>query len=154
MCVVTAAPGSPCQGNCGRDALPFMAGLIARMDDSCVPGLQTLENLEERARSCPLELAWQGLIFIRFESGGEPVAKQLHAIEERVASYRLADMISLGEASVSEFATTGSSSTMSIEGYHVPSAHPHFRSYTKSYRDDLSAIFPSQREQDDRPASA
>lgn len=149
------------QGNCGHVMRCPFHGWTYSLDGrlKSVPRLQTFENLEVSEHGLvPLELeVWQGLIFIRFEPGGEPVAKQLHAIEERVASYRLADMISLGEASVSEVRYNWKFfHDVDNEGYHVPSAHPALQElYGRSYRDDFIGNIPvSTGTVDDQPASA
>ena len=149
------------QGNCGHVMRCPFHGWTYSLDGrlKSVPRLQTFENLEVSEHGLvPLELeVWQGLIFIRFEPGGEPVAKQLHAIEERVVSYRLADMISLGEASVSEVRYNWKFfHDVDNEGYHVPSAHPALQElYGRSYRDDFIGNIPvSTGTVDDQPASA
>ena len=148
------------QGNCGHVMRCPFHGWTYSLDGrlKSVPRLQTFENLEVSEHGLvPLELeVWQGLIFIRFEPGGEPVAKQLHVIEERVASYRLADMVSLGEASVSEVRYNWKFfHDVDNEGYHVPSAHPALQElYGRSYRDDFIDCIPvSTGTVDDQPAS-
>ena len=149
------------QGHCGHVMRCPFHGWTYSLDGrlKSVPRLQTFENLELSEHGLvPLELeAWQGLIFIRFEPGGEPVARQLDAIEERVASYRLAEMISLGEASVSEVRYNWKFfHDVDNEGYHVPSAHPALQElYGRSYRDDfIDGIPVSTGTVDDQPASA
>ena len=149
------------QGHCGHVMRCPFHGWTYSLDGrlKSVPRLQTFENLELSEHGLvPLELeVWQGLIFIRFESGGEPVASQLHAIEERVSSYRLADMVSLGPASVSEVRYNWKFfHDVDNEGYHVPSAHPALQElYGRSYRDDFVGNIPvSTGTVDDQPASA
>ena len=149
------------QGHCGHVMRCPFHGWTYSLDGrlKSVPRLQTFENLELSEHGLvPLELeAWQGLIFIRFEPGGEPVAKQLHAIEERVGSYRLAEMISLGEASVNEVRYNWKFfHDVDNEGYHVPSAHPALQElYGRSYRDDfIDGIPVSTGTVDEQPASA
>ena len=149
------------QGHCGHVMRCPFHGWTYSLDGrlKSVPRLQTFENLELSEHGLvPLELeAWQGLIFIRFEPGGEPVAKQLHAIEERVGSYRLAEMISLGEASVNEVRYNWKFfHDVDNEGYHVPSAHPALQElYGRSYRDDfIDGIPASTGTVDEQPASA
>ena len=148
------------QGHCGHVMRCPFHGWTYSLDGrlKSVPRLQTFENLELSEHGLvPLELeVWQGLIFIRFESGGEPVASQLHAIEERVSSYRLADMVSLGPASVSEVRYNWKFfHDVDNEGYHVPSAHPALQElYGRSYRDDFVGNIPvSTGTVDDQPAS-
>ena len=148
------------QGHCGHVMRCPFHGWTYSLDGrlKSVPRLQTFENLELSEHGLvPLELeVWQGLIFIRFESGGEPVASQLHAIEERVSSYRLADMLSLGPASVSEVRYNWKFfHDVDNEGYHVPSAHPALQElYGRSYRDDFVGNIPvSTGTVDDQPAS-
>ena len=149
------------QGHCGHVMRCPFHGWTYSLDGrlKSVPRLQTFESLELSEHGLvPLELeVWQGLIFIRFESGGEPVASQLHAIEERVSSYRLADMVSLGPASVSEVRYNWKFfHDVDNEGYHVPSAHPALQElYGRSYRDDFVGNIPvSTGTVDDQPASA
>ena len=149
------------QGHCGHVLRCPFHGWTYSLDGrlKSVPRRQTFENLELSEQGLvPLELeVWQGLIFIRFEPGGEPVAKQLHAIEERVANYRLADMVSLGEPSVSEVRYNWKFfHDVDNEGYHVPSAHPALQElYGRSYRDDFIDNIPvSTGTVDDQPASA
>lgn len=149
------------QGHCGHVLRCPFHGWTYSLDGrlKSVPRRQTFENLELSEQGLvPLELeVWQGLIFIRFEPGGEPVAKQLHAIEERVANYRLADMVSLGEPSVSEVRYNWKFfHDVDNEGYHVPSAHPALQElYGRSYRDDFIGNIPvSTGTVDDQPASA
>ena len=148
------------QGHCGHVMRCPFHGWTYSLDGrlKSVPRLQTFESLELSEHGLvPLELeVWQGLIFIRFESGGEPVASQLHAIEERVSSYRLADMVSLGPASVSEVRYNWKFfHDVDNEGYHVPSAHPALQElYGRSYRDDFVGNIPvSTGTVDDQPAS-
>ena len=149
------------QGNCGHVMRCPFHGWTYSLDGrlKSVPRLQTFEGLDINEHGLvPLELeVWQGLLFIRFEPGGEAVSKKLHTIEERVACYRLADMVSLGEGSISEVRYNWKFfHDVDNEGYHVPSAHPALQElYGRSYRDDFIGEIPvSTGTVDDQPASA
>ena len=149
------------QGNCGHVMRCPFHGWTYRLDGrlKSVPRLPTFEGLDIHQQGLiPLDVeVWQGLVFIRFEAGGEPVAKQLEVIEEHVGNYRLADMISLGEASVSEVSYNWKFfHDVDNEGYHVPSAHPALQElYGRSYRDDLiGGISVSTGVVDDYPATS
>jgi len=149
------------QGNCGHVMRCPFHGWTYRLDGrlKSVPRLSTFEGLDIYQQGLiPLELeVWQGLVFIRFEAGGEPVAKQLEAIAEQVGNYRLADMTSLGEASVSEVSYNWKFfHDVDNEGYHVPSAHPALQElYGRTYRDDLiGEISVSTGVVDDHPANS
>lgn len=149
------------QGNCGHVMRCPFHGWTYHLDGrlKSVPRLQTFEGLHLHQEGLiPLEIEiWQGLVFIRFEAGGESVAKQLEVIEERVGNYRLADMTSLGEASVSEVSYNWKFfHDVDNEGYHVPSAHPALQElYGRTYRDDLiGEISVSTGVVDDHPATS
>jgi len=149
------------QGNCGHVMRCPFHGWTYHLDGrlKSVPRLPTFEGLDIHQQGLiPLELeVWQGLVFIRFEAGGESVAKQLKAISERVATYRLADMVSLGEVSINEVPYNWKFfHDVDNEGYHVPAAHPALQElYGRTYRDDrIGEISVSTGVVDDHPATS
>ena len=76
----------------------------------------------------PLEMEiWNGLVFIRFQTGPQPaVAESLARFDDEIAPYDLANMVPTDSNSMDDLLAVNWKSVRDVdnEGYHVRQAHP------------------------------
>jgi phenylpropionate dioxygenase-like ring-hydroxylating dioxygenase large terminal subunit len=123
-----------------------------------IPSPGTFAQLEIASNGLiPIELeVWHGFLFIRFRSGGQSLAARLAAVEEKVAHYRLSELLPLGSRRVVELPYNWKLiHDVDNEGYHVPSAHPSLHSlYGRDYRDSLMGDVPISTARVDKDVSS
>ena len=136
------------RGHCQRTMVCPFHGWTYHLDGRLkqIPSPGTFNQLEIASNGLiPVELEmWHGFLFIRFRSGGQSLATRLAAVEEKVAHYRLSELLPLGSRRVVELPYNWKLiHDVDNEGYHVPSAHPSLHSlYGKDYRDSLMGDVP------------
>ena len=136
------------RGHCRRTMVCPFHGWTYHLDGRLkqLPSSGTFDQLEIASNGLvPVELEmWHGFLFIRFRSGGQSLAARLAAVEEKVAYYRLSELLPLGGRTVVELPYNWKLiHDVDNEGYHVPSAHPSLHSlYGRDYRDSLMGDVP------------
>ena len=136
------------RGHCRRTMVCPFHGWTYHLDGRLkqIPSPGTFDQLEIASNGLiPVELEmWHGFLFIRFRSGGQSLAARLAAVEEKVAHYRLSELLPLGSRRVVELPYNWKLiHDVDNEGYHVPSAHPSLHSlYGRDYRDSLMGDVP------------
>ena len=110
-----------------------------------IPGQKGFPEIDKKDHGLvhlDLEI-WKGFIFIRFDSGGDSLAKQLQPIEQEIEEYRLEELQPYGDPESHNYPVNWKIfHDIDNEGYHVPIGHPSLQQlygqhYVDSYVDEI-----------------
>ena len=110
-----------------------------------VPARNTFEDFDKsRNGLVPVELEqWMGFVFIRFQSGSQPLAEQMKPVEDIISIYKIEQMTPIAGSAYSETRPYNWKVIHDIdnEGYHVPVGHPSLQQLYGTYVDqDIQGI--------------
>ncbi len=111
-----------------------------------IPGQKGFPEIDKKDHGLvhlDLEI-WKGFIFIRFESGGDSLAKQLQPMEREIEEYRLEEVQPYGEPERYNYPVNWKIfHDIDNEGYHVPIGHPSLQQlYGQHYVDSFVEGIP------------